>query len=99
MKRNRKYKISFYFSTLIFLALVTISCGRLDQKTANETFLKKNPTFTLVNSYTGEGWDGVAYHHFEYKKPNDENVYEEIWCFEQQDDGSWKVTSQYFPKE
>ncbi len=84
---------------LLFLALVSTSCGRLNQKTANETFLKENPTYTIVYSATGEGWDGVAYRHFEYKKPNDEKVYKEIWCFVQQHDGTWKVTGRETPKE
>jgi hypothetical protein len=64
-----------------------------------ETFLRENPTYTILYSETGEGWDGVAYHHFVYKKPNDENVYKEIWCFEQQNDGSWNVTQRWTPKE
>lgn len=84
---------------LLFLALVSISCGRLSQKTANETFLKEHPTYTIVFSETGEGWEGVGYHHFAYKKPNDENVYKEVWTFVQQDDGTWKVTGRWTPEE
>lgn len=99
MKKIRKHKIFLCFSGFLFLALVTISCGRLSQKTADEMFLKKNPNYTIINSYTGEGWEGVAYHQFEYKKLKDERIYKEIWCFEQQDNGDWKITSQYTPKE
>ena len=77
---------------LLVLALVATSCGRLSQKTANEAFLKENPKYTIVSSATGEGWEGVAYHHFAYKKPSDEKIYKEVWCFVQQGDGTWKVT-------
>lgn len=62
-------------------------------------FLERNPTYTIINSYTGEGWEGVANHHFEYKKPNDERIYKEVWTFVQQDNGTWKVTGQWTPKE
>lgn len=99
MKKPKTLKILFCFSILLVLALVTISCGRLSQKTAHEMFLKRNPTYTIINSYTGEGWEGVANHHFEYKKPNDERIYKEVWTFVQQDNGTWKVTGQWTPKE
>jgi hypothetical protein len=80
-------------SAIIFLILVFASCGRLNQKSANEIFLSENPTYTIVYSAPGEGWDGVVYYHFEYKKPNDETVYKKIWCLEEQKDGTWKVTN------
>lgn len=99
VNKAKNYKRYLYFSILLLLPLVSISCGRLSQKTANEAFLKENPTYTIVSSETGEGWEGVGYHHFVYKKPDDENVYKEVWTFVQQDDGTWKVTSRWTPKE
>ena len=99
MKKANNYKRYLYLSTLLFLAVVTFSCGRLSQRTANERFLKEHPTYTIVFSETGEGWEGVGYHHFAFKKPNDENVYKEVWTFIQQDDGTWKVTGRWTPKE
>lgn len=99
MQKIRQYKSSLFFLVIIILTFVNISCGRLSQKTAQEMFLEKNPTYKILHSETGERWDGVAYHQFEYKKPNDEKNYKEVWCFEQQTDGSWKVTAQWTPKE
>lgn len=75
------------------LLSVFISCGRLSQKNANEIFLSRNPTYTIVYSGPGEGWDEVVYYHFEFKKPNNEKIYKEIWCFVKQEDGTWKVTN------
>ena len=95
----RAYKIPLCFSLLLFLALVSISCGNLSQKAANETFLKENPTYTIIYSDSGEGWDGVVNYHFDYKKPGDERVYKDAWTFERQDDGTWKVTGRWTPKE
>ncbi len=99
IKKTRNYKIYLCFSMSLFLALVSTSCGRLSQQTANEMFLKEHPTYTIVFSETGEGWEGVGYHHFAYKKPNDDAVYKEVWTFVQQDDGTWKVTGRWTPKE
>jgi hypothetical protein len=96
-------KIKFYklFPTILLLGFTLnfISCGTVSQKSANEMFLKKNPTFVIVKSYPGEGWEDILYYHFEYKKPTDGRIYKEVWCFEKQDDGTWKVTSQFTPKE
>lgn len=97
--RNRVYRAQLCLLVLFFLAFAFSACGRLSQKTANGIFLREHPTYTLVYSATGEGWEGVGYHHFEYKKPGDENVYKEVWTFVQQDDGNWKVTSRWTPKE
>ncbi len=99
VEKSRTYLICLRFLMLFFLALVFTSCGRLSQKTADEMFLNEHPTYTIVYSATGEGWQGVAYHHFEYKKPADENIYKEVWAFVRQDDGTWKVTSRWTPKE
>jgi hypothetical protein len=97
MKKPQAKKLKHYF-LVILLASVSISCGVLTNKVANEAFLKEHPTYTIVSSATGEGWDGVGYHHFSYKKPNDERIYKEIWCFEQQEDGAWKVTQRWTPE-
>lgn len=99
MKKIKNHKIHFCFSILIFSALISISCGWLSQQTANETFLKENPTYTIIYSDAGEGWDGVVNYHFDYKKPGDEKIYKEVWTFVQQSDGTWKVTGRWTPKE
>lgn len=99
MKKIKTYKIYLCFPILLFLALVAVSCGNISQKTANETFLNEHPTYTIIHSDTGEGWEGVVNYHFEYKKPGDERVYKEAWTFVQQDDGTWKVTGRWTPKE
>jgi len=70
----------------------TIACGRLTQSTAEKAFLQEHPEYVIVSSYTGEGWEGVGYHHFNYRKPGDARMYSVMWSFEQNDDGSWKVT-------
>jgi hypothetical protein len=99
MRKTKTYKMSLCFSILLFLALVSVSCGTLNKKTANEAFLKEHPTYTITHSDTGEGWDGVVNYHFDYKKPNDERVYKEAWTFERKDDGTWKVTGRWTPKD
>src|SRR5688572_27705357 len=98
MRKIRTYKISLCFSILLFLVLISVSCVNIE-KTANEAFLKEHPTYTITYSSTGEGWGGFVYYHFEYKKPNDEKVYKELWTFKQQDDGTWKGTNHGAPKE
>lgn len=99
MKKAEICKISLCFSIPLFLALGCVSCGTLSKKTANEAFLKKYPAYTITHSDTGEGWGGVVNYHFDYKKPDDEKIYKEAWTFVQQDDGTWRVTGRWTPKE
>lgn len=99
MQNTKDYKLLLCFSMLLFLLIVSTSCGNISQKTANETFLTENPTYSIIRSDTGEGWEGVVNYHFEFKKPGDERTYKEAWTFVKQDDGSWKVTGRWTPKE
>lgn len=90
MKKNKLRKYLYrlgFFATLLFI----VSCGRLNDRNARDIFLEKNPSYTIIHSETGEGWEGVAYHHFTYKKPDDRKIYKEMWCFVQEDDGTWRV--------
>ncbi len=97
--KNRGHNTHICISIFLIIAFVSTSCGNLSQESANSAFLKEHPTYTIVHSATGEGWEGVVNYHFDYKKPNDENVYKEVWTFVQQDDGTWKVTGRWTPKE
>ena len=86
-------------SALILLlgAVMLLSYGRLTRKGANSSFLRENPNYSIVDSAPGEGWSGVVYYHFKYKKPESDALYEEIWCFEWAD-GVWVVTYRSEPK-
>ena len=94
MNKTKSYKTYNCFRILLILVLITISssCNTLSDKVADEAFLKENPTYSIVYSVTGEGWDGTEYRHIAFKKPNDEKIYKVIWTFVRQDDGTWKVT-------
>lgn len=79
---------------IFFLA----SCSHLSQKSANDVFQSENPTYTIVDSEPGEGWSDVVYYHFYYKKPDDPNIYEHVYCFEYRNN-KWEITSRYDPKQ
>lgn len=83
----------------LLLLILASGCGGLSRKEANEAFLKENPTYTVIHSDTGEGWEGVVNYHFVYRKPLDEKTYKEAWTFVQQNDGTWKVTGRWVPRE
>lgn len=99
MNNIKNNKTSLFISIFLLVVLFSVLCDILRDKTAREMFIKENPTYTIIHSYTGEGWEGVGYHHFEYKKPNDEKIYKDVWCFVQQEDGNWKVTERWTPEE
>lgn len=99
MKKSPTLTKCFCLSMVLFILLFHTACGRLNQKSANEIFLKENPDYTIVHSAPGEGWDGVVNYHFDYKKPNDKKIYKEAWTFVQQDNGTWKVTGRWIPEK
>jgi len=96
VKNHKKYTP---LGVLILLAVVFSSCATVTEKTARERFLEENPEYTIIYAGAGEGWDGVVNYHYEFKKPGDEMIYKEIWTFVQQDNGEWKVTGRWAPKE
>ena len=83
---------------LIVGSLLVGSCSMVTRESANEIFLKENPTFQIVDSGPGEGWSDVVYWHFRYKTADDPTVREMVYCFEYRKD-QWIITQRYEPKE
>lgn len=86
---------TYIATVLLSISLGFAGCGWFGREDAKQAFLKENPTFTVVNLHSGEGWDGVVNYHFEYKKPGDHQLYREAWTFVRQDDGMWKATGKW----
>lgn len=83
---------------LIALMMVGFSCSTMRRSDASAFFRDKYPTYELLSSETGEGWDGVVNYHFNYRKPDDEKVYEEACTFIREDNGSWRSSGCWEPK-
>ena len=84
---------------ILLVVTAFTGCARLSDETARNAFRESHPNFELLTSYTGEGWDGVAYHYFIYKVPGDPKRYEDMWCFVYQESGEWKVTTKLVRQE
>ena len=82
-----------------FVALLVVSCSNLSREDARKAFMSEHPDYSIVDFDTGEGWDGVVNYHFTYRKPGDEQKYAEVWTFERQEDGTWRVTGRWTPRE
>jgi hypothetical protein len=78
---------------IVVSSFLMLSCGGLNAKRANQLFLERHPTYMIISSLPGEGWDDVVYYHFEFRKPSEQMIYKEIWGFVKQPDGNWKATS------
>jgi hypothetical protein len=70
----------------------------MSRSDANQFFRTKYPTYELVNSETGEGWDGAVNYHFRYRKPDNAKVYEEVCTFIRENNGKWRSGSCWEPK-
>lgn len=98
MTRHWVHGLTFIALLLLF-SFVSLSCGNLTKSSANAAFRRANPTFTLIHSDTGEGWDGVINYHFSYRKPDDTTIYKEVWTLERRENRLWEVTGRWTPKE
>ncbi|KXJ98264.1 MAG: hypothetical protein UZ17_ACD001002793 [Acidobacteria bacterium OLB17] len=96
----KSFSIVIALTVCVFFigCFMATACGNLSKKDANEAFLKEHPTYTIVFSDTGEGWEGVVNYHFDFKKPHDEKIYQEVMTFEKQGDGTWRITGRWNPK-
>ena len=82
-ERSRNvFSIRALISILLLAAVVSTSCRSFDPQVANETFLKENPSYTIVDTVQGDASFDVFNLHFKYRKPDDPALYEQIWRYE-----------------
>ena len=58
-----------------------------------DEFKSANPTYQPVSAVVGEGDGGQAYYHIRYKKPGDDQTYEQIWLYLHDKDNKIKLYS------
>jgi len=54
-------------------------------------FLKDNPTAIIVNVGPGEGDNDTVYYHIKYRKSSKETIFESVWMYQRDENGTWKV--------
>jgi hypothetical protein len=79
---------------LIFCALSVflLACGFPSEEQVKNDFRAEYPTYELLSAIVGEGDGDAAYYHIRYKKPNDDQTYEQIWLYLRQKDEKIKLT-------
>jgi hypothetical protein len=82
----------FRFSLLLLFILIS-SCGQPSKDDVASEFMKKHPTYTVLSCGVGEGGYEYAYFHIQYKKPNKDKIYEDIWLYNKEPNGEWKNTN------
>jgi hypothetical protein len=55
-------------------------------------FRSANPNYAPISAIVGEGHGDAGYYHIGYTKPNDNQIYEQIWLYLRQEDGKFKIT-------
>lgn len=84
------HKIVKKFLIIILIAIFCFSCGFPSEEQVKKEFKLANPTYEPTSAVVGEGHGDAAYYHIEYKKPNDNKTYEQIWLYMRSDDGKIK---------
>ena len=81
------------FLLIIIFTIFCFSCGFPSEQQVKNEFKSANPTYEPTSAIVGEGHGDAAYYHIEYKKPNDDKTYKQIWLYLRQDDGTFKITN------
>lgn len=90
-----KWKIILPILIFIFVVafgIFYIWYNRPNDEVVKKEFLMKNPTFNVVSLYVGEGNSDFAEYHINYKKPNDEKIYEYRITYQKCDDDEWRFS-------
>jgi len=77
----------------IYLAILLLLLGCSSQLTENAVseFKLRNPGATVISFRSGEGDSDNVYVYIKYKKPSDENLYQEIVLYQNIKGGNYIV--------
>ncbi len=79
-----------FFLTLV-LAGILGACGFPSEQQVKDEFKAANPTFQPRSAVVGEGHGDAGYYHIQYKKPDDDQTYEQIWLYLRDKNGKIKL--------
>ena len=91
-------KIIYLVLVIALSVFFSAACNRVSAKQAEKDFKETNPDVTLHDCFVGEGDSDHAYYHFRYTKRGTEAKWEEVWLYQKQRDGTWKVVHKDGPK-
>jgi len=75
-----------------------IACARRLESDALKDFKEAYPQATVYEQFVGEGDDADAYMHFRYTMAGSQDRLEQMWLYQKQKDGSWRVMAKEGPK-
>jgi hypothetical protein len=90
MVRTPKTFAAVAVATLILVAFASCSRVPSDEQVRSD-FLREHPTFDVQFVGVGEGDGSAAYFHIRYRKPDDANLYEDVWQYLDTGDGRWRI--------
>lgn len=82
----------FVLVSFVALGIFYIWYSRPNDEAVKKEFLSINPAFEVTSLYVGEGNSDFAEYHINYKKTNDEKVYEYIVTVWKCEDNEWRIT-------
>ena len=84
-----KYYILLFliFGIVLFYIFLEDPCNQI----LREDFSNKYPSYKILDSGSGEGSPDNVHCHIYYQKPDSEQVYEDIWVYQDLDSG-WRFS-------
>lgn len=78
-----------FLTIIFFIVVIFLNCGQPDKKKVVESFLQENPGTKVLSVKSGEGDADSIYFHIKYRKPEGQNVYEDVWLYLRNKNGEW----------
>ena len=85
------------YGCVLFVVLCLVGCGVPKEATVKADFLKAHPTYEVTSVVVGEGDGAAAYFHIKYRKPKDQQIYEDVWQYLDRGDGKWQLNHKETP--
>jgi len=80
---------------LSLLFLLAVSCGIPKESDVKTAFLQEHPSYTVLSVHVDEGDMFSVYFHIEYRKPQEEKIYGDIWLYMKDEKSDFKVHSKW----
>jgi hypothetical protein len=79
------------------MALSFAGCSVVSEKQARDEFQNAHPDAKIYEQFIGEGDSDHAFMHFRYTLSGSDVRLEQVWHYQRQKDGSWRVIAKEGP--
>lgn len=81
------------YAVMLTCVLYLCGCGVPSKSSVKAEFLKANAACEVLSVSVGDGDGAAAYFHIKYRRPNDAEIYEDVWQYLDRGGTKWQLNS------